>query len=555
MSLRLHAQCVGYLLLVALVALWPLALFGYPTNADDTFWHFIYSEGFFHDLAAGQIYPRWIAEANGGLGAATFYFYYPVAYWITSAMAVLTGARDGLAMLAVTAPVLLFASGVTAFIWLRSLVLVTPALVGAALYMVAPYHLIIDVWMRGAYAEAAAYIWVPLLFRAVEDARNGSYRKSAFALPISLTLLAMTHVIVTVLALPVMGIYALLRVRERSAWIILIAGGIAGLMMAGVYLIPMQDLQSLVTLPSIPLEAGQFMFGPRAHAPLPADASPGTIFSSRPLRLFLDLLLVSELLLLIALWLSSRRLKSVGKDAMIWMSITAVLLLSTTVIFASIGRVIPIYNQFQFPSRVNSIADLALITSIALVIQGMSLSQLTCRRLLMSVMVFGSAVVIVPIAAGKFNEAARDWNAIRSVRDVRDAFRPIEAAGKLSFDKDPAAMPNLPPAMASQGSVTIRSWEPGEIVLAANLPDPAMIDVSQLYMPLWKADSDTGQTMTVSPSKIGTIQIRAPAGQHLITLKLVKSVAEVIGFGISLLGLLLWIMLIIVYHNSYLRSK
>src|SRR6476659_2050022 len=50
----------------------------------DIFFHYTLIHCFVTQLWQGDLYPRWCMDANAGLGAPVFIFYYPLAYYITS---------------------------------------------------------------------------------------------------------------------------------------------------------------------------------------------------------------------------------------------------------------------------------------------------------------------------------------------------------------------------------------------------------------------------------------------------------------------------------------
>jgi uncharacterized membrane protein len=478
-----NAKAVAAILLIALCCAWPLVFFGFPASGEDTFWHFFYAESFFHGLAAGELYPRWLPDVNGGLGAASFYFYGPVPYYLTSFVAAVTGLRDGLAILAATVPLILLGSGLAAYLWLRAFLPVWPAAVGAALYIAAPYHLTADLWSRGDFAEATAYIWIPLTFLGVEYFRRGN-RLGQLLLPPTLALLAATHIIAAVLTLAVLGAYALVRLRTREAWVGCALAGAAGLAMAGIYLVPMALLQSDIIIPHVALDDNVFMLGPRGS-------------EKGPLMRSLDLLFICELagvVLLAILVISLVNRTPRRQFALTWVVLTAAMLLVTTVWVAPLWRVVPVYNQVQFPFRIYSIVDLGIATTTALLIAEVAIAR--PARLVFVVAfafcaVLGAGQAFLPLKVGKFDATRLDWDTIRRVRDVGDAFRPKSSAGLLPFDRDPKAAPSTPKAAVSSGTgeVQVDSWRPGRIDLLANMSTPGSIDVAQLWFPLWDASS------------------------------------------------------------------
>ena len=330
------SKLIGAIALIAIFCAWPLVLFGYPANGDDAPFHFFYTQGFFRGLAAGELYPRWLSDLEGGLGAPSFYFYGPVAYYISSSVAFITGLRDGLDILAATTPLILFASGLAAFVWLRTFVSAWPAAVGAGLYMIAPYHLLLDYWVRGDFAEAAAYIWIPLCFLAVEDFRARNVR-GFLLLPPSIALLTMTHVIASVLTLAALAVYALVRLRSWPVWFGVTLAGVSGLAMAGIYLLPMTMLQQYVVVPHVPMLDAAFILGPRGTAAVQdgagslSEAHGASLVQSlgaRPMRRMLDVLFLVEMACVVAMAIFSRVLKpSPGNRlAVFWIVLTAAML-------------------------------------------------------------------------------------------------------------------------------------------------------------------------------------------------------------------------------------
>jgi len=119
---------------------------------------------------AGDLYPRWLPQSFDNLGAPIFYYTAPLAYWLD---ALVSAASANLLpdryRLSVSGVLLLSASGLAMHAWLKTEV-TSPraALYGALAYMAAPYHLI-DHYARGAYAEFAAYVVLPLVVLAIRQ--------------------------------------------------------------------------------------------------------------------------------------------------------------------------------------------------------------------------------------------------------------------------------------------------------------------------------------------------------------------------------------------------
>ncbi|CAN5209736.1 hypothetical protein BH10PSE12_BH10PSE12_37420 [soil metagenome] len=225
---------------VALLAMLPSFLFG-PGATHSAPYNFMWIGQFGDAMANGNLYPRWFSASFEGLGAPTFYFYPPLAYWVGGAAHAL--GVSVLQAINVSGLVLLFASGLTMYLWLAARG--TRPLLGAILYMVFPYHLI-DFYIRGALAEFAAFIWIPLIALAIERLPQ---RRGIVLLAVSLGGLAISHLPMAMLA----GLFLMAPLIGQRAWkdraVILpaVCGIGIGFALAGFYLVPALTLQSHIS--------------------------------------------------------------------------------------------------------------------------------------------------------------------------------------------------------------------------------------------------------------------------------------------------------------------
>jgi hypothetical protein len=51
----------------------------------------------------------------------------------------------------------------------------TAAIVGAVVYLASPYHLTVDLYMRAAFAEFWAFVWMPLIYFTEDVMRKRRY--------------------------------------------------------------------------------------------------------------------------------------------------------------------------------------------------------------------------------------------------------------------------------------------------------------------------------------------------------------------------------------------
>ena len=526
--------------IAGLLFCWPLARYGYPANTDDAQWHVNYSELFLRGLSKGVIYPRWLADMNDGLGSPIFYFYPPLAYYLTSLLGSVTGDQSGLGMLAMAVAVILVASGMTAYAWLRLWVGRPSATAGAVLYMAMPYHLMIDLWTRSAFTEFAAFVWVPLMFLAVEDVRAGRPRGVPL-LSLIAALLMVTHLITAMLCAGVLVLYLLLRFRDPLAFARAGGAAVVGLGLAAVYLIPVLTMRSGVLMLVPPLSNGVFLFAQAAGLGEP----PRVV-----LWVALDLLFFGQVAVCLFLLVCHKAAPApAGRVGLICAGIALILLLSMVVWFAPLWRLLPVLRNVQYPFRVDTIVDFAIVTSTAILIDGLIDRRLPLRWLppacLVGFVVLGVVQPIPPILRGNFGAPNAHFEKIVAVRFDSGVFRPLASVSRLpvdrAFEAGTPVQPDTPRLQAGDGATAVvRNWSPGLIDADVEATRPTTLDVGQLYFEPWKAWAN-GVALPVGPSPdLGLIRVQVPVGHSRIVIRLGYSQAEKWGWTISIVSVLLW---------------
>lgn len=204
-----------------------------PPLAHDSFWiNAVWTDQFAAELARGNLYPRWLPQSHGGLGSPVFYYYPPLAFYLSGA-AQLLGLAPHQAVLAAFAVAFLL-SGIGAFLWLEDR---PNPLIGALLFVAAPYH-VLDFVYRGAQAESLAIALLPFLaigLRRIADGRGAVPAALAYGA------LIMTHLPLALLAsLFFVAPFALLHRDRLAGFALAVALGIA---LSAIYLLPALALE------------------------------------------------------------------------------------------------------------------------------------------------------------------------------------------------------------------------------------------------------------------------------------------------------------------------
>jgi hypothetical protein len=205
---------------------------------------------FEEQFRSGILYPRWLPGSFDAIGGPVFYFYPPFSYWIDALVNVATGNLLPVSYnLSVARLLMMLASGLAMHAWLAgSGSPPRAALVGAIVYMAAPYHLF-DHYVRAAQAEFSVYVLIPLVMLGV---RHTAKRLSGVVLlAASYAALAMAHLpsllLVSYTALPLYVLYTAWQIGDRRRALGFLARcvlvGAVGVGLAAIYLVPVLALQ------------------------------------------------------------------------------------------------------------------------------------------------------------------------------------------------------------------------------------------------------------------------------------------------------------------------
>lgn len=466
--------------LTALLIMLPNLLWG-PGDTDDVRYSFVWTEQFGRALASGTFYPRWLSDSFQGLGSPTFYFYPPASYWLAGGMKAI-----GLStQLAITASftILLALSGMTMHAWLVERG--TRPMIGALLYMAAPYHLM-DIYVRGALAETAAFPLLPLV--ALGIARLP--RRSGFILLcLSFAGLLITHLPMALLT-GLFLILPLLVARLRTHYIIMLPAALAGALafgLAAFYLIPALTLQRYAST--------QWLWGPY-HQPSSWSAlSPHSLIYQFPA--FLALAPVYMLI--------------VARAPQPWRLMTWVTCL------ASIGLIpflweLPLLGQVQFPWRLFAIVEFAAITAFV-----SAPPQPWAARL---------AAILAVFAYGHWTQRtvdsfSRPVDVVALARDLPDAaeYLPTGFDGNLIRKTD--------------RMMDLRQWQRLPRGRVVTVERPGLVELGHAAFPIWRVERDG--VITPSAGPMLHFEARTPGTYRITRVMLWQEVA---GWAISLFSLL-----------------
>lgn len=528
-------------------------VYGYPVG-DSTRFNVPWATAFSAQFWSGDWFPRWLIDYPLHVGSPVFYFYGPLPFFLVAGIKGIAPGLSPTEALTVLHALLYLASGAAFYIWVARYTGKGIALIGACLYMAAPYH-IFDLEFRNAIGEAIAFILLPLIFSFLLDVEDRGYRWIWAS--VAYAALIASHLPSALLATPFMMLAAAVVYRQTPGrgLLRLSAIGICGALLAGPYWVPAIMLRSWLPSNAWLYDASfwpETWLLPHGFFYRAGGFFYGGIFAT---------MVVALLLYGIARWSMRGRYQKAPADAvavvaLIGLAIVVFLLsAASTWLWVHIG---PLRNV-QFPFRLGVVSDFLSVTLMTLALRDLfTLVRVEIRptihvitvalmgALMSNLVVFtdlrdayatrlptldSSPLTCCALAPeywmasvlnsrlygrlGKWNEYQMQSN----------AFAPVLAARPLEPDESLAL-----------------SQSAGRLLLDASLSAPASVRIGQAFMPEWELrPAGGGETLSLlADPETGLITTNLPAGHHRFELFMQQTPAESWGKRAGLAGVLLF---------------
>ena len=195
-----------WVLLLAVPAVLPLFQSGYLDSHDGLF-HLYRLAALDEAFQGGVLYPRWFPQFAFGYGHPVLNYYSPLTYYVAQFFHLLGAGYILSLKLTFAAGYML--SAVLMYLYAREVLGRFPALVAAGVYTYFPYHLA-DTYLRGALAEAFAFVFLPLCLWAMFRLMTRERARYLILLSVSFAALILTHNLTALIFTPVLVAYMVL---------------------------------------------------------------------------------------------------------------------------------------------------------------------------------------------------------------------------------------------------------------------------------------------------------------------------------------------------------
>lgn len=195
----------------------PLLKPGFYTVHDDQQFARLFE--FDKSLKSGQTPPRWVDDLGFGFGYPLYVFYPPFVYLLGETFHALGfGFIDSIKLVFFIS---IFASAIAMYILVKEFWGRIPAVVSSLFYIFAPYRAL-DLYVRGALAEAFSFVTLPLIlwsFYQLTKTRESIY---IFSSGLVLAILMITHNLIFLpfmLILPIFLLYLFIIAGNKKMWL------------------------------------------------------------------------------------------------------------------------------------------------------------------------------------------------------------------------------------------------------------------------------------------------------------------------------------------------
>jgi len=560
---------------LGLLVTWPVLVHGAPDLSHDAVDHARWAKHFATQFWHGDLFPRWFTDVNGGFGGPSGFFYPPLTSYASTLFWPFVAARDPHGWLVAGYAIVMaqILSGITAYWWLRSLTKPTAALLGAAVYSLAPYHLAMDVYLRGASAETWVFVWFPLVLLSAE----GLLRHSRWAVPgaaASYALAVLSHPTVSLCFAPIPVAYVFFFSESRKrirATAMMGAALLLGVGLNAQYLLPaiFDQNKAYVAWQTIGhgdyhhqwlwqdghelAEMARYLFGRMT------GAAP-ELYWETLLKLPFLIVTAATSMAIAALLLVIRWGEKAGRPRRIALFYGVVALVSLFLMtrFSSlIWQMAPFLKFLQYPFRLNVMLVLSVAVLAAVAAPYLWPARGTSTFFLLAMLLgwvsFDASAAMQSFSVWRKTPPVREALIRQLVRTQIDYSTMWPRPGNLpaltdfsAFDRFVATHPPKTGKLAALstgrtvGAVQVESWQPRRVALKVEAPVDSQLTLNHFYYRGWQGRIDNGTTvLAASPSLDGFIQFDVPQGNYEIVVELPKDQAERRGAAVSLFSLAL----------------
>jgi hypothetical protein len=560
------------ILAFSLFAWAPLLTPAYFFQAHDAPHSIFYLVEFDQTLRDGYLWPRWAPDFAFGYGYPLFNIYAPLAIYAAEIFHLL-----GLSFVASIKTMYALATvgaGLAMYLFVRRLLGRDAGLLAAVVYMYVPFHLV-EIFVRSAYSEFVALALLPLVLLAFTEAiatpspgriARAGLVYGTLALTHHTTFFAFTPFLIIYIVHLLIGTWRAKGLnRMRRAALHTLGGGLLGLALSAIYLVPM-----LVELQYVKVEQWtaynfdydqNFVYSSQLLSPYWGYGYSGPGLED---GMSFQLGAVMGVLVVFGGWLSLTRRFPHRGTALFFLSATAVFVWLMTPAAQFAWQALPIASLVQFPWRLLGLSAFTMsVGAGSLLVRrlrdsgnqgiGESRDQVVEKSGTLSP---DFLVVVLVIILGSFSYTLPQYTSVEPWREQPqavtrwDLFSPTDRVGMVTYtQQQPTTGPmeaqyleGAPLQVASilNGTGTVKTLRHGgasdELLVQAD--GPVTVQFYTYDFPGWQVAIDGRPVTHQHQPPYGLITVDVPAGEHHVSLRMRSTPPRTVGTAISLIAAL-----------------
>jgi hypothetical protein len=498
---------------------------------DDAMLHLKWIEEFNAIKDSGIFYPRFCGDFQNHLGSPIFYFYPPLSFFAVWCIHAVCSSVTPNGLFNIVQFFIILLSVGSFYLYSGSFSKRSAArVIGALLYASLPYRFL-DAFIRSAFSEHVAFIFIPFVLLGIERVRERSLSGTK-SIPVTVVMLTafswaaliLSSIPMTAIMLLTTVIYIFLRVPIRPVpyFVEYLLSTILGAMLAAVYLIPLATFLPLIEHGKVFHYVGEFRY------PI------YFLYQSKVDNLiFPSVMLLASILLFIVLR------KNANRFVLVLLALGAI----TQVPYIAD----PLWNSHLFDTIVYPVRFSALLC-VAIPLGFLVVER---NRRWQVLVVLGAMLLFT------------NYREIKWI--VNHAATPPIDLATVTFDTPLEYALVIPPEAVQYEMKADTSLSLGEYITEfyhdgnrsnyhVALLTPRRVTFERTFWPTWTARSSMGQELPLSCSGDGRISALLPAGNYDVDVHIVKSSAEEIGMTISV-GTLILILIFAAGYRMVTYAK
>lgn len=521
-----------------------LSHWGLP-YAQDMVFHIFQADQFTRAIYDGIFSPKWVLDSNNGYGSPSFVFYAPLSYYVVAFIKLFIPSLVTSVIVAVWCS--FFLSGVTMFIATRKLFGDSGSLLSAMLYQILPFHLL-DLYLRGAFAELFAFVWFPLILLHLHEIASERKRTAFIALSLSYAGLILTHLasgFIFSIAIIVFLTYRSFLDQWKGVFRVLPSLAL-GAGLASSYFVPAAlerrfvQIEYLVNCPVGDYKKNFLFVGEKF------DVKLGDFYF--PLHIGVIL----EVLFFLFLVLSIRRNWRLLPDKaplnfFVFLFLFALFL--TTPLSRPVWDLLPGFPTLQFPWRWLTVVEVSLCFLLGAFFSSSGVTragEINLKRpiiyfiitlLLMSFVVISRSKTLPEEFVGRILNPGQ----IKCNMDPPIEYTPVwvKDVGRIMSEAGTEKISII----SGSASAHIIEWKSERRTLSLKASAPSIVRISTFYYPGWQAWIDGNTIQIEAEEESGAMLLEIGEGEHILELKFCDTRLRFVSKIISAMSLLILVAL------------